>query len=156
MFTILVAAVLTAPFQLALVRALGYWGGSLIGSVLAEGGLRLSAAESPDPRSRRSSAPGETARIIRARHAATDRLATYPAQHLMPTRLGNALRAAEERAGQRYDADTVAAWPRLYPYLSSRLADTLAGLRNQLDLSARFCVGLLLITYANHAPHGDH
>ena len=61
MFMILVAAVLTAPFQLALVRALeGYWGGSLIGSVLAEGGLRLQRRRVARLKGR-ARQPGETA-----------------------------------------------------------------------------------------------
>ena len=40
----------------------------------------------------------------------------------MPTRLGNALRAAEIRAGEPYGLDTVVAWPRLYPCSRTRSA----------------------------------
>jgi hypothetical protein len=144
-FVVLVVAVLTAPFQLGLVRMLeGYWDGSLLGGALAEAGLGLQRRR-VNRLQRRARQPGNSKRIVRARQAAADRLATYPAQHLLPTRLGNALRAAEEHAGQRYGLDTVAVWPWLHPYLSPRLADTLASLRNQVDASARFCVGLLFV-----------
>jgi hypothetical protein len=129
---VLVVAVLTAPFQLPLVRVLeGYWGGSLFGGALTETGLWFQRRR-VNRLKRHARQPGNPKRIVRARQVAADKLAAYPAQQLLPTRLGNALRMAEERAGQRYGLDTVAVWPRLHPYLSPRLADTLASLRNQM------------------------
>jgi hypothetical protein len=62
---------------------------------------------------------------------------------LLPTQLGNDLRAAEDRAGQRYGLETVAAWPRLYPHLSEPLASTQDRIRDQLDGAARLCVLLV-------------
>ncbi|GHI02524.1 hypothetical protein AQI88_14320 [Streptomyces cellostaticus] len=55
---------------------------------------------------------------------------------LLPTRLGNALRAAElypcdER---RYGIDAVFFWPRLYPLLPDALRDALAAARASLEL----------------------
>jgi hypothetical protein len=67
----------------------------------------------------------------------------YPLpESMMPTALGNVLRAAEERAGQRYGLDTVTMWPRLYPVIGERLGTVLADQRNQLDLAVRFCLVL--------------
>jgi hypothetical protein len=66
--------------------------------------------------------------------------------NLLPTRLGNALRAAEDHAGQRYGLDTNACMPRLYPYLSDRLMQVLNDRRNQLDVAVRLCAVLLLAT----------
>src|SRR5262249_3031460 len=34
---------------------------------------------------------------------------------LLPTALGNALRAAEHASGERYGLDTITSWPRIYP-----------------------------------------
>jgi hypothetical protein len=62
------------------------------------------------------------------------RLAYLPKpKRLLPTRLGNALRAAEDRAGQRYGLLTVTILPRLYPYLSERVRRPC----NQLDVAVR-------------------
>jgi hypothetical protein len=82
------------------------------------------------------------------------RLSTsYPKdiENLLPTRLGNALRAAEDRAGQRYGLDTIVSWPRLYPHLSNSLTGTVNDLRDQFDAAARLCVVLLLATLISAA-----
>ncbi|QNE77546.1 hypothetical protein F0344_25745 [Streptomyces finlayi] len=57
---------------------------------------------------------------------------------VLPTRLGNALRAAEDRGGRPYGLDTVTAWPRLYPLLPDRLSAIIDDGRDQLDYSSRF------------------
>jgi hypothetical protein len=62
-----------------------------------------------------------------------------PREYLMPTRLGNALRAAELRAGEPYGLDAVVAWPRLYPLLSDPVRALVDGQRDALDVNARFC-----------------
>ncbi len=67
---------------------------------------------------------------------------------MMPTALGNALRAAERRAGERYGLDTVAVWPRLFPVIEGRLATVLIDQRNQLDLSVRLSMIFLLLGVA--------
>ncbi|MFF0220745.1 hypothetical protein [Streptomyces sp. NPDC004629] len=64
---------------------------------------------------------------------------------LMPTRLGNVLRRAERTAGGRYGLESLLVYPRIYPYLSERLADAMA---RQLELlaataSLSVCFGLL-------------
>ncbi|MFF7103462.1 hypothetical protein ACFY9X_25095 [Streptomyces nigra] len=45
---------------------------------------------------------------------------------LMPTRLGNVLRRGERLAGDRYGLDSMVAYPRIYPYVSERLAEAMA------------------------------
>ena len=78
---------------------------------------------------------------------ADTRLRFYPVvPRLLPTQLGNTLRAAEDRAGERYGLATVAAWPRMYPSLSDKLLDALSDRRDQLDTAARLCATFLLAT----------
>jgi hypothetical protein len=54
---------------------------------------------------------------------------------VMPTRLGNVLRAAEAYAGdpRRYGVDAVFFWPRLYPLLSEPLRTELGAARAVVD-----------------------
>jgi hypothetical protein len=76
---------------------------------------------------------------------------------VMPTRLGNALRAAELRAGEPYGLDAVVAWPRLYPLLSEPVRALVDGQRDALDLNARFCAvfaAAAVIAAALLAAHG--
>ena len=73
------------------------------------------------------------------REAAARRLRRYPPPAaILPTLLGNTLRAAEFRAGSRYGLDAVVLCPRLYPLLGDKVSATLNDLRDQLDLAARF------------------
>ncbi len=61
--------------------------------------------------------------------------------HLVrPTGLGNALTAAERRAGRLYGLDAVVVWTRLEPVLSDRMRAAVAEGRDALDAAARFCV----------------
>jgi hypothetical protein len=52
---------------------------------------------------------------------------------VMPTRVGNALRAAEGYAADRYGLDAVFFWPRLYPLLPDALRDSLSAARASLE-----------------------
>lgn len=56
-------------------------------------------------------------------------------EHLMPTRLGNALRAAESYASddRRYGIDAVFFWPRLYPLLPDALRSAVGAARASLE-----------------------
>ena len=79
--------------------------------------------------------------------AAKLQLSMYPEQdQLLPTRLGNVLRAAEDQAGQRYNLDTVIVWPRLLPHITGPLAQRLTQTRSQLDAFVRLSVTLLAAT----------
>lgn len=81
----------------------------------------------------------------RLRHRYPDR------QPLLPTTLGNVLRAAEERAGQRYGLDAVVVWPRLYPLLPQQVTRGLYEQRGQLDLNVRLSAMLSLSVVAQAA-----
>jgi ABC-type multidrug transport system fused ATPase/permease subunit len=147
---VLIVSLVAHPLQLSLVRILeGYaWETSTLGDALSAIGVELHrrrleqlqnlayrTARTPEARRQRQGA------LERAR-------AYYPEHpnHLLPTRLGNALRAAEDRAGQRYGLDTNAMMPRLYPFLSTTLTEALTGQRNQLDVAVRLCTVLVLGT----------
>lgn len=58
-------------------------------------------------------------------------------ERLLPTALGNILRAMEDRAGARYGIEAIAMWPRLYPVLPPGRAQALENEVTQLDVSAR-------------------
>ncbi len=59
---------------------------------------------------------------------------------LLPTRLGNVLRAGERRAGERYGWDTVVAWPRLYVGLPEPIAIAFRSAVDAVDAAAVFCL----------------
>jgi hypothetical protein len=166
---VLVLGLIAYPFQLPLVRLLeGYWSASSIGRSLGAIGVELNRrrldrlgddinGEGPIPswviRPGGQLLEGaerkwrETAYRSRLEELANEQFETYPDESLLlPTRLGNALRAAEAQAGQRYGLDTVTMFPRLYAHLSNRMEDVLADLRDQLDVAARLCAVLLMAT----------
>lgn len=93
--------------------------------------------------------PHKKAHAASGAHAALDsiphQLERYPAsRRMMPTRLGNALRSAEDRIGTQYGLDAIRTAPHVAlvaPELhSSYLQDT----RQQMDTSIRLCVVALL------------
>ena len=65
---------------------------------------------------------------------------------LLPTVLGNTLRAGEIRAGARYGLKTSAALPRLVLLLSPPSLAELRDRRNQLDAAVRLCIAAGLAT----------
>jgi len=52
---------------------------------------------------------------------------------VMPTRLGNILRGAERYPYDRYKADAVLVWPRLYPLLPDNVITSMAQARESLE-----------------------
>ncbi|MFJ4982424.1 hypothetical protein ACIP9H_01330 [Streptomyces sp. NPDC088732] len=56
---------------------------------------------------------------------------------VLPTSLGNRLRAAEERAGRPYRLNALLTWPRLYHVLPAEVLQTVSRSRNELDTAAR-------------------
>lgn len=58
-------------------------------------------------------------------------------EKIMPTRLGNILRAAEEDPYLRYGLDPATVWPRLYPLLSEVLRGEVDDARANLDSAVR-------------------
>lgn len=58
----------------------------------------------------------------------------YPAiSDVLPTRLGNILRAAETYAYRRYEADTILLWPRLYHVMPREFVDDVEDARATLE-----------------------
>jgi hypothetical protein len=138
------AAMLTMPLQLALVRFLeGYWPAAWSPlSRLCRASQRArrrriaAAARLPDTTTQPSAAEVQAAGLAGTR---LKRLFP-PEQHLRPTALGNALAAAEHRAGAPYGWDAVVAWPRLYPLLRDQVRVVVDDRRDTLDATARLAV----------------
>jgi hypothetical protein len=156
--TLMAAALILEPLQITLVRVLeGYWGESLPGRLLAAPGkaFHRSRRRRLDRLQQRR---GDNRTGAARREEAARRLGAYPrAAAVLPTKLGNVLRAAEHRAGSRYGLDAITLWPRLYPVLADRTRAVLDDLRNQLDLAARFCsifLAATVIAIACLARHG--
>jgi hypothetical protein len=95
--------------------------------------------------------PGRRRHRRRARRLGFDRAASdYPpdARDIMPTRLGNILRAAESYPYERYGLDAVLTWPRLFPLLPDGLTAALVAARAEVEfhltisaLASVFAVG---------------
>jgi len=134
-------ALLLEPLELATIRFLeGYW--SPFGPLARAGRFGIWMQERRRSRLQwiRDKAPdGEE-----KRHAVL-RLDDLPRRRpLLPTALGNSLRAMEERAGLPYGMDALVAWPRLYYALPEATLKLVAEGRNQLDTAARLCLSLAL------------
>ncbi|WP_207933454.1 hypothetical protein [Actinomadura sp. GC306] len=91
--------------------------------------------ESPSERGRRAATAREWARADGAHRLA----ALPPSETLLPTALGNALRAGELRAGERYGLTTLTSWPRIYPQMSRPLAAVVSSARDTLDTAVNLC-----------------
>lgn len=132
---VLSVALVLHPFQLLLVRILeGYWDQVPVLRSLQFIGIEIN-------RRRRweiSMINDDTALLARL----------YPEDtvDLLPTRLGNVLRAAERRAGQHYGfTSPVEILPRIYPYISATLSETMSDARDELDISCRMCAVLWVL-----------
>jgi hypothetical protein len=145
---VLAVAVIVEPLQLTLVRGLeGYWGESRLGRALATPGKLIHRAWRGHLDAVQQQRGQGKQRPLAVREAAAWGLQQYPpAEAVLPTKLGNIMRAGEYRAGSRYGLDALTAWPRLYPLLSDKVTAVVNDLRDQLDLSARFCAVFLLAT----------
>jgi hypothetical protein len=153
-------AVVLQPLQMSLVQLLeGYWGNWWPARALA-------AVSIGYHRRRRQRLQQATQTTADATPETREQMANaawrlqhfYPgADRVLPTTLGNVLRAAEDRGGRGYGMDAVVVWPRLYPLLSPGVSAMLADQRDQLDLAARFCVVFLIaaiVAAATLATHG--
>ncbi|GAA4360551.1 hypothetical protein [Angustibacter luteus] len=154
---VLVVAVVLHPLQLQLVRLLeGYWGTGWLAAritaplVARQRNARQALIERAtlDPA---TTDPAATSVPADAAVADQVRRARYPSDPLLPTALGNALRAAERSAGRRYGLDAVVLWPRLYPIVPPAQRAVVEDRRDQLDLTARMCAtfaGVAVVTAA--------
>jgi hypothetical protein len=154
---LVVAALVLQPLQLGLVRALeGYWPAPV--RALGRGRQerrRDALATAAAPRAEMPAA-AELAAMAEAESRLRRLFPSDPAW-LLPTRLGNALRAAETRAGEPYGLDAVVAWPRLYPLLPDGVRALVDDQRDGLDLAARFCAvfaAAAAVSMALLVPHG--
>lgn len=68
---------------------------------------------------------------------------------LLPTELGNILRARERSPGRKYGLDAIVCWPRLWPLLPENVRSDLANSRTSLDsLTELWFWGLLFSLWA--------
>jgi hypothetical protein len=74
--------------------------------------------------------------VASARNSANSRALQFPPrpEDIMPTRLGNVLKTAEDHGRSRYGLDTVVIWPRLWALLPPEAREALAAARMPLDL----------------------
>ncbi|WP_406480254.1 hypothetical protein [Streptomyces sp. NBC_01615] len=134
----LVVGLLLQPLELASIQVLeGYWGRS--------GPLAPLAAFGSWMQERRKSRldwviDHLTDRLPLLADSAAQKLDLLPDANLLPTKLGNRLRAAEDRAGAPYGLDAVMAWPRLFFSLPEDALQKVTEYRNQLDIAVRLCI----------------
>jgi hypothetical protein len=121
------------PFQFVLVRLLeGYWSSIPVLRTVAHLGIELNR------RRMRRLARSYEGRTLRQHYPPNE-------TDLLPTRLGNILRAAERHAGKPYGMDAVLMLPRLYPIASPGIAAAFLDRRNQLDVAARYTAVLTMM-----------
>jgi hypothetical protein len=150
-----ITALILRPFQVRLVRMLeGYWPDNLLTRPLFELGVerhktRRAMLERVAARGERDDASA----LARERSGwAREQLERYPhSARLLPTSLGNTLRAAEEGAGAPYGLDAIWAFPRLYGLIDDTTRREYDDLVDQYDSSARLAISLLLAA-ATTAP----
>lgn len=133
----------------ALRLAEGYWPGPLrrfrfalagrVENKLREQEQRWQALAAVNPLQRNAAQQAEFSEL-------DAKLAHYPVdpRHLMPTRLGNVLRAAEKYPWVRYGLATSVCWPRLWLVLPKETQETLGQARARLNSAARFLVWSVL------------
>lgn len=151
-----VLGLLLHPFQVRAVRVLeGYWDRWPLTAGLAGMLTRVQRRRWQALRRRAEAATGgDRARRVRA--DARRRLATHPpVDLLLPTALGNALRAGELTAGERYGLTTLTSWPRIYLQVSDPMAEVLRSTRDALDTAVNLCWSFLLLTGAGCAALYD-
>ncbi|MGI5243004.1 hypothetical protein [Dactylosporangium sp. CA-139066] len=143
------------PLQLVLLRLLeGYWPARLSGPPRRRQlrrRARLAAAAALPERPEDLAAE----EVNRIGLAGTRLRLRYPAaDQVRATALGNALAAAEGRAGARFGWDAVVAWPRLYPLLGDRTRTIVDDRRDTVDAAARLAVVAALTTVVTVALLG--
>lgn len=71
---------------------------------------------------------------------------TYPTHRddVMPTLMGNVLKASQARVQLRYNIDALVLWPRLQPVLEKDAAEPIQSAKTSLDLMLTVSFGLLL------------
>ncbi len=165
-------AALLQPFEIAAVRLLeGYWGATDAGAAglvasrhrrrVRKADRRIEAERDLRQRQRRevkTGGPGPLSVREQVRRRKEEALVgkqagwghrvrpQYPPDtgEVMPTMLGNVLRTAERRAGERYHLPTVPALPRLHAQLPDRLATSYNAAVDTLDAAATMAIATAL------------
>lgn len=151
---LLVLAVLTFslvvhPLQHWLVQMLeGYWGDGFPFGLFTRLGKKWHSRRRLElVKQNRVNDPTNLEQVELAARAGAKLRSSYPDQkRILPTMLGNVMRAAEDSSDEKYGLDAIVLWPRLYALLPDKMVDILSDQRNQLDLAARFCATFLLAT----------
>jgi hypothetical protein len=147
---VLVATVILQPFQIGVVQLLeGYWAAAPDGRVRSAATRRVIGIATEFQRRRfRLLEAMRTANLTELERARLElELEGYPEpSKMMPTRLGNVLKAGEQRAGGRYGLDADLVFPYLYPFLRQPFQTAWDDLTNQLDSAAHLFVTFLLAT----------
>ncbi|HYO90361.1 MAG TPA: hypothetical protein VEQ40_01950 [Pyrinomonadaceae bacterium] len=146
---LLVFSLLVHPLQLSLVKILeGYWGGVFPLTFFSRLGTKRHRKRRTELESLTLFAKAPTAKQEALAKISAQKLrSSYPAEdRVLPTLLGNVMRAAEDFPDKRYGLDAVVFWPRLYPLLPESMSAILTDQRNQLDLAARLCATFLFAT----------
>jgi hypothetical protein len=141
---VLVFAIVLQPMQLPLVRLLeGYWSARSLRPLRT---WRVRRHQNKRDKLERAQSVNDSVNDLEdASEAAWLLRRSYPARkRTLATRLGNVLRASEDRAGSRYGLDAVTVWPRLYVVLSVDMKNMLNDRRNQLDAAVRLTATLLI------------
>jgi hypothetical protein len=140
LLVILASGLVVERLARPLIRVLeGYWPRRLRNALTARVARRKARAEARwgelQARWEKGSATrAEVAELV----TIEGRLSRLPAdeRELMPTRLGNLLRAAESRPGEKYGLDAVQCWPRLWLVLPDATKDAVAAAGADLNTSA--------------------
>jgi len=147
LFLVVGTAVVLHPVQYPLIQILeGYWLNLPFGAMASEWATHRYHQHWLELRAVEREASEED--VMSSKHgsaagAQLDWMPTEPAK-LLPTSLGNTLRAGEERAGSRYGLDIGILLPRLFPLMRPEVRDQLNERRNQLDAAARVCIVALV------------
>jgi len=83
------------------------------------------------------------------------KLSNYPTNHenLLPTQLGNILRAAEEYPELRYGLEITTTWPRLWLVLPTEVQREISTIRHALDQAIQFFMcGILFACWSYFTP----
>lgn len=140
-------AVSLQPLQFRLVQLLeGYWP-AWFPAFLSRLGVWLEMRRRDRIVDRISVSPaGKSAAAIQVAHERAQTAESQlrqrfpPEDRLLPTALGNALRASEDSVGRRYGLESVVIWPRLFHLLPERVRAGMDDEVTQLDVSVRLTV----------------
>lgn len=140
----LAVSITLQPLQFRLVQLMeGYWSSPFLDGLFRLG-IRRQSRRRQILATRLTAPPDDvlTAAEVSRMETAADALRTrYPREErLLPTALGNVLRAAEDQGASRWSASAVTLWPRIFPLLPPDHAASLEDEVLQLDLSARLTV----------------